>query len=102
MPEPTPLAEEFDIPDAVLKQAAQMTYDLLTAEQFDDAIVLGRGLVAADEGNWYYRSLLGTALFRKREMKGALEIVEDGLKYQPNQADLVALRRSIRSAMGLP
>lgn len=102
MSEPTSLAEEFDIPDTVLKQAAQMTYDLLAAEQLDDAMVLARGLVAAEEGNWYYRSLLATALFRKREMKSALEIVEEGLKFQPNQADLVALRRSIKAALGQP
>ena len=100
MPEPTSLAEEFNIPEAVLKQAAQMAYDLLTADQLDDAVVLARGLVAADEGNWYYRSLLGTALYRKRELKSALEIVDDGLKFQPGQEDLTALRRSIATALG--
>lgn len=101
MSEPQSLAEELEIPESVLQQAAQITYDLLSAEQFDDAVAMARGLVAADGRNWYYRSLLGTALFRRREMKAALEVVEEGLKHAPGNEDLTQLRSSIRRALGL-
>jgi hypothetical protein len=95
------LAEEFEIPDTMLKEAVQMTTDLLDGDQLDQAVTMALGLVAADESNSQFRSLLATAYFRQREMKKALEVVEEGLKRVPNQSDLSALRGKIRGAMGL-
>jgi predicted Zn-dependent protease len=101
MSQPQSLAEELEIPKSVLTKAAQAIYDLLEADQLDEAITMGRGLVAAEEANGYYRSLLATGLFRRREMKSALEVVEEGLKRQPGSEDLTPLRAKIRAALGL-
>jgi cytochrome c-type biogenesis protein CcmH/NrfG len=95
------LAEEFEIPDSLLKEAVKLTSELLDGDQLDQAVTMAQGLVAADESNPQFRSLLANGYFRQREMKKALEVVDEGLKRAPNQNELSALRGKIRGAMGL-
>jgi hypothetical protein len=95
------LAEELNITKELLLMAAERTYDLLGTEQYDDALVMAQGLVAADGDNWYYRTLLGTALLRKRQLKKALVVVDEGLRRTPGNADLVTLRSTIAKGLGI-
>jgi predicted Zn-dependent protease len=95
------LAEEYEIPKQLMLMAAERTYDLLNAEQYDEALVMAEGLVAADDKNPYYRTLLGTVLLKRRQLKKALAIVDDGLKFAPNDAELAALRGNIAKGLGL-
>ena len=86
------LAEEFEIPGKVLAVAAKQAYALLEGGFLDKAIELAEGLVAADEKNAYYRHVLGTALYRKREFRSALRVAEEGLRQEPGNKELLELR----------
>jgi predicted Zn-dependent protease len=101
MAQPQSLAEELDIPKQLLLMAAERAYDLLNAEQYDESLVMCEGLVVADESNAYYRVLLGTVLLKKRQLKKALVVVDEGLKRAPGNADLVTLRSTIAKGLGL-
>jgi hypothetical protein len=95
------LAEELNIPKQMLQMAAERIYDLLGAEQYDDALEMAQGLVVADEDSWYYRTLLATAHMRKRQMKKALAVVDEGLRRVPGNPDLLTLRSTIAKTLGL-
>jgi hypothetical protein len=92
------LAFEFGIPAQILNQAASAAYAFILTYDLDNAIGMARGLVAADATNWYFRELLGTALFRNGNRTEALEVIEEGLAYAPESAKLVDLRLEIRSS----
>lgn len=86
------LALELGITADVLKRGTTAAYDYLQAGLYDRAIEMARGLVAADTTNWYYRHLLANALYRKNDCKAALEVIDAGLKFAPNCAELSELR----------
>jgi Flp pilus assembly protein TadD len=96
------LAQEVGITPKVLVEAAKRAHDLLTSEQLDEALVMAEGLVAADDSNGYYRTLLATTLFRRREFKRALSAVEEGLKFAPGHKDLTNLRPTLANILGVP
>jgi predicted Zn-dependent protease len=89
------LALELGIPADVLKCGTTAAYDYLQAGLYDRAIEMARGLVAADTTNWYYRHLLANALYRKNDGKAALEVIDAGLKFAPNSAELSELRTMV-------
>jgi hypothetical protein len=94
------LAHKFGIPRQVLDEAANAAYTYLVTDCLDQAIEVARGLVAADAGNWYFRELLATALWRQGENRKALAVIDEGLGHTPGIASLTSLRASISAAVG--
>jgi hypothetical protein len=94
------LAEELQIPGKLLAEGAKQAHALLEGGFLDKAIEMAEGLVAADERNPYYRHVLGTAFYRKREYRSALSVAEEGLKLTPGNQELVELRDFAAKALG--
>jgi predicted Zn-dependent protease len=92
------LAREFGLPRELLLECATRAHDLLVGGCFDDAIVMARGLVAADEENVYSRTLLATALFRRGDLDEAVAIIDEGLVGNSANSGLQTLRARLLAA----
>ena len=75
-----------------LSACARKAYELFAAGQYREAEVFGRGLVAADHRDWYYRTLLAATLQKQGRTQDAVAILDEGLTYLPANPDLLALR----------
>jgi Flp pilus assembly protein TadD len=92
------LAREFGLPRELLLECATRAHDLLVGGCFDDAIVMARGLVAADGENVYSRTLLATALFRRGDLGEAVAIIDEGLAGNSANSELQTLRSRLLAA----
>ena len=98
--ENTPLKKILGIPAAALDQAMAKAYLLYTTGHYDQAEILCRGLIAADHRYWWSYSLYAAALRRMGRLDEALQQINLGLKFEPNQTKLLLMRGEILSSLG--
>lgn len=100
--ERTPMRAVLDIPSAMLDQAMALAYRAYQAGHHEAAEVLCKGLLAADHRYWWSYSLYAAVLRRQGRFAEALVQVEAGLKYEPGQPKLVAMRQELRALGSRP
>ncbi len=96
--ENTPMRAILGIPPEVLDQAMAKAYCLYQAGRLADAEILCKGLLAADHRYWWAYSLYAAVLQKLGRSNEALVQVECGLRFEPGQAKLVAMRAQILGA----
>jgi predicted Zn-dependent protease len=97
----TPMRAILGIPDEILDQAMAVAYQAYRASQYDDAEVLCKGLLAADHRYWWVYSLYAAVLRNQGRLEEALVQVECGLRYEPQQPKLVAMRKELRTLIAM-
>jgi Flp pilus assembly protein TadD len=90
-----PLCKLLAISESVLRDCAIQGYEMCKAGRYADAEVVGRGLVAADHRDWYFRTLLAVPLAKLGRKAEAIQVIDEGLRFHPGHRDLVALRASL-------
>jgi predicted Zn-dependent protease len=93
----TPLTSILSIPNEVLDQAMAMAYQLYRERRYEDAEIMCRGLLAADPTYWWSYSLYAATLQKLGRVREALTMVTLGLRHEPNQPKLVALRDELEA-----
>jgi tetratricopeptide (TPR) repeat protein len=95
----TPLRALFDIPAALIDQARAMAYECHRGGRHEQAELLCRGLLAVDHRcGWTYGLYAATLRDTGRHAQ-ALELVEQGLRYDPAQGTLNALKAELEAAL---
>jgi Flp pilus assembly protein TadD len=94
-PTQTRLQDTGEIPSEVLDICRTTGYELYKARNYTQAELVCRGLVAADDRNWYHHSLLAATLQKMGRFAEALSQIEDGLRCLPGHPRLEALRSAI-------
>src|SRR5262245_12147688 len=90
--ERTPMRALLGIPDEIPDQAMAVAYQAYRASQYRDAEVLCKGLLAADDRYWWVYSLYAAVLRNQGRVHEALVQIECGLRHEPGQQKLVAMR----------
>ena len=75
-------------------------YLLYQAGRYAEVDVLCRGLIAADHTYWWSYSLHAGALRRLGRLPEALEQIERGLAFEPNEKKLQLMRGEVLAALG--
>jgi predicted Zn-dependent protease len=75
-------------------------YLFYQAGRYAEVDVLCRGLIAADHTYWWSYSLHAGALRRLGRLPEALEQIERGLAYEPNEKKLQLMRGEVLAALG--
>src|SRR5262245_45877816 len=91
----TTMRSLINIPDEVLDQAMAVAYQAYRAGQYAAAETLCKGLIAADHRYWWAYSLYGATLLKLGRKQEALVQVDRGLRYEPGQTKLLAMKREI-------
>ena len=87
----------FGIPEEALDAVMATAYHLYQAGRYLEVEVLCRGLVAADHKYWWSYSLLAATLRRLGRLREAMEQLEMGLVYEPDEAKLLLMRSELRA-----
>jgi hypothetical protein len=87
----TPLRVLLDIPPAIIDAAHAMAYACYRGERHDQVENLCRGLLALDHRYWWTYALYAATLRDSGRPALAREVVQNGLRYQPDQPILLAL-----------
>ena len=87
------------IPDQALDAVMALAYQLYQAGRYQEAEVLCRGLIAADQTYWWSYSLFAATLRRLGKLREALDALETGLRYEPHQPKLLYMRAEISAAL---
>ena len=93
--ENTPARLLAGIPPEVLDQAMAQAFSLFQAGDYARAEILCRGLLAADHTYWWAYSLYAAVLTKQGQLRGAFAMCEAGLKHEPGQPKLLAMRAHI-------
>jgi tetratricopeptide (TPR) repeat protein len=96
--ERTPMRALLGIPNEYLDRAMGVAYQLYCGGRYADAEIMCRGLLAADHRYWWAYSLHAAALVKVGRSAEALAQVERGLRYEPAQPKLLAMRDELRAA----
>jgi hypothetical protein len=94
----TPLTTLLPISAGLLDACTAKAYALCATQAYANAEVISRGLVAAEPGNWYYRTLLAVCLHKLHRRNEAMQVVDVGLRFQPAHPELLALRAAFTPA----
>jgi tetratricopeptide (TPR) repeat protein len=95
----TPLRALFDIPAALIDQARAMAYECHLGGRHEQAELLCRGLLAVDHRcGWTYGLYAATLRDTGRHAQ-ALEMVQQGLRYEPTLRTLHALEAELEIAL---
>jgi tetratricopeptide (TPR) repeat protein len=97
--EETTMKSLFGISDATLDAVMALAYQLHRAGRNPEAVILCRGLIAADHTYWWSYSLYAAALRQLGHWDEALAQLERGLTYEPRQPKLLAMHAEIRQAL---
>ncbi len=97
--EETTMKSLFGIPDATLDAVRSLAYQLHRAGRNPEAVIVCRGLIAADHTFWWSYSLYAAALRQLGRSEDALVQLERGLSYQPRQPKLLAMQAELRQAL---
>ena len=87
----------FGIPEEALDAVMATAYQLYQAGRFPEVEVLCRGLIAADHKYWWSYSLYAATLRRLGRLREAVEQLEMGLAYEPDQPKLLLMRSELRA-----
>lgn len=90
-----PLKAVLGIPEQQLRDCSVRAYECCRDGHYQQAEVIGRGLVAVDHRNWYYRSLLAVSLDKLGRRPEAREVVQEGLRFSPAEPELLKLRAAL-------
>lgn len=88
------------IDQASLDHVMATAFLLYQSGRYHEVDVLCRGLVAADHTYWWSYSLHAAALRRLGRLPEALETLDRGLSFEPNQPKLLMMRGEILAALG--
>ena len=89
----------FGIPEEALDAVMATAYQLYQAGRFPEVEVLCRGLIAADHKYWWSYSLYAATLRRLGRLREAVEQLDTGLVYEPNEPKLLLMRSELRAAI---
>ncbi len=89
------------MPQAYLDQAMALAYRLYQTESYSEAEVMCRGLLAADHSYWWAYSLHAAVLLKLGRPHEALAQIDLGLRYEPGQPRLIAMKTDILTAAAL-
>ena len=87
----------FGIPEEALDAVMATAYQLYQAGRYPEVEVLCRGLIAADHRYWWSYSLYAAALRRLGRLREAVEQLERGLVYEPDEPKLLLMRSELRA-----
>jgi predicted Zn-dependent protease len=87
----------FGIPEEALDAVMATAYQLYQAARFPEVEVLCRGLIAADHKYWWSYSLYAATLRRLGRLREAVEQLDRGLTYEPNEPKLLLMRSELRA-----
>ena len=87
----------FGIPEEALDAVMATAYQLYQAGRYPEVEVLCRGLVAADHKYWWSYSLYAATLRKLGRPREAVEQVEKGLVYEPDEPKLLLMRSELRA-----
>ena len=89
----------FGIPEEALDAVMATAYQLYQAARFPEVEVLCRGLIAADHKYWWSYSLYAATLRRLGRLQEAVEQLDRGLVYEPDEPKLLLMRSELRAAI---
>ena len=89
----------FGIPEEALDAVMATAYQLYQASRFPEVEVLCRGLIAADHKYWWSYSLYAATLRRLGRLQEAVEQLDRGLTYEPNEPKLLLMRSELRAVI---
>jgi predicted Zn-dependent protease len=87
----------FGIPEEALDAVMATAYQLYQVGRFPEVEVLCRGLIAADHKYWWSYSLYAATLRRLGRRQEAVEQLDRGLVYEPNEPKLLLMRSELRA-----
>ena len=87
----------LDIPEDALDAVMATAYQLYQAARFPEVEVLCRGLIAADHKYWWSYSLYAATLRRLGRLQEAVEQLDRGLVYEPDEPKLLLMRSELRA-----
>jgi predicted Zn-dependent protease len=93
------MREIFGIPEEALDAVMATAYQLYQAGRYLEVEVLCRGLIAADHRYWWSYSLYAATLRRLGRLCEAVEQLERGLVYEPDEPKLLIMRSELREAI---
>jgi tetratricopeptide (TPR) repeat protein len=91
----TPLCAVVDIPEPVLDYAMAKAFAFYQSGHFAQTEILCKGLLAADHRYWWAYSLYAAVLQKLGRLDEALAQVTKGLRFEPGQPKLIAMRAAI-------
>jgi hypothetical protein len=97
--EDTTMRSIFGIPEEALDAVMATAYQLYQAGRYPEVEVLCRGLIAADHKYWWSYSLYAATLRRLGRLREAVQQLETGLVYEPDEAKLLVMRGELREAI---
>ena len=86
----------FRIPEDVLDALMATAYQLYQAGRYLEVEVMCRGLLAADHKYWWSYSLYAATLRKLGRLREAVELLERGLVYEPDEPKLLLMRSELR------
>lgn len=86
----------FGIPEEALDAVMATAYHLYQAGRYPEVEVLCLGLVAADHKYWWSYSLYAATLRKLGRLREAVELVDKGLAYEPDEPKLLLMRSELR------
>jgi predicted Zn-dependent protease len=89
----------FGIPEEALDAVMATAYQLYQAGRYPQVEILCRGLIAADHKYWWSYSLYASTLRRLGRLREAVEVLDQGLKYEPNDPKLLLTRSELLAAI---
>jgi len=89
----------FRIPEDVLDALMATAYQLYQAGRYLEVEVMCRGLLAADHKYWWSYSLYAATLRKLGRLREAVELLERGLVYEPDEPKLLLMRSELRAAI---
>ena len=87
----------FGIPEEALDAVMATAYHLYQAGRYPEVEVLCLGLVAADHKYWWSYSLYAATLRRLGRLREAVELLDMGLAYEPDEPKLLLMRSELRA-----
>ena len=87
----------FGIPEEALDAVMATAYQLYQAGRYPEVETLCRGLIAADHKYWWSYSLYAAALRKLGRLREAVDQVDKGLVYEPDEPKLLLMRSELRA-----
>jgi hypothetical protein len=87
----------FGIPEEALDAVMATAYQLYQSGRHPEVEILCRGLIAADHKYWWSYSLYAATLRRLGRLREAIEQLELGLVYEPDEPKLLLMRSELRA-----
>lgn len=87
-----PMQALLGLPSEALDHAMAAAYGCYKVGRYTEAETLCKGLLAIDPSYWWAYSLYGAVLRNQGHLPEALAQIERGLKHEPGQPKLIAMK----------